>query len=137
MQLPVLPQKGTRKKEELTVFLIRSGSRTAVRKRPGRGLLAGLYEFPSAQGHLSMEEAVRFLLQKDIPALRLKPLPDAKHIFTHKEWIMTGYEVAADVSEEKKIPFLLASEEELRDRYSVPSAFGVYLKYLFEHPADS
>ena len=128
--LPVIPALKEKKTEHLTVFLIRSGALTAVRKRPAKGLLAGLYEFPNAAGELGTKEAVRWLRDNSIEALRIRRICDAEHNFTHKKWKMTGYEVMTDPFGDKKIPFIMADWDEIREKYCIPSAFGSYLKWL-------
>ena len=49
-ELPVKAPKKPRRVEERTVWLIFWENRAALRRRPGRGLLAGLWEFPSEPG---------------------------------------------------------------------------------------
>ena len=139
---PEKQAKKERKQEKLTVFLIHDAEKIALRKRAAKGLLAGLYEFPNTPGHLSEEEALQFVREIGFPPLRIRKLPEAKHIFTHKEWHMTGYEILADElagsSEEKsKKPakkagsgIFLAEISEIRDVYSVPSAFAAYSSLL-------
>ncbi|MDO5456462.1 MAG: A/G-specific adenine glycosylase [Eubacteriales bacterium] len=127
LSLPVMPAKKERAIDRMTVFVIHSGDRTAVRKRPARGLLAGMYEFPWAQDWLSPKEADRWLRGQGTEALRIVPLEDARHIFTHREWHMRGYEVWIDSLQEERIPFLLVTAEEIRGRYAVPSAFSSFL----------
>ncbi len=46
-QLPVKAAKKARRVEERTVYLIFHQNRVALRRRPGRGLLAGLWEYPN------------------------------------------------------------------------------------------
>ena len=106
---------------------IRSGGRTAVRKRPSRGLLAGLYEFPNTAGTLDTDEALKWLREHAVEPLRIRRIEDAGHIFTHRIWKMRGYEVDADPFTEEQTPFIMASGEEILDKYSIPSAFGAYL----------
>ena len=129
-ELPVIPAGREKKIEHLTVFLIRSEGKTALRKRPARGLLASLYEFPNTTGELEKKEAVKWLREHSVEPLRIRRISDAEHIFTHKKWIMRGYEVMTDSFTEENIPFIMASGEEITGRYCIPSAFGVYLKYL-------
>lgn len=135
--LPVIPAGKDKKEEHLTVFLIRSEDKTAVRKRPSRGLLAGLYEFPNTEGKLEPEEAVKWLREHSVEPLRIRRISDAEHIFTHKKWIMRGYEVITDPFCEGDIPFIMAAKEEIADRYCIPSAFGAYLKWLLQEKRDA
>ncbi len=64
-----------------------------LKKRENKGLLAGLYEFYKLEGHCSEKEALKTVENLGLRPLRIKALGEAKHIFTHKEWEMIGYEV--------------------------------------------
>ncbi len=130
MTLPLMPAHKERKTEPLTVFLIRNGEKTAVRKRPSKGLLAGLYEFPNAKGTLEQDEAVRWLKRHGVQPLRIHKICSAVHVFTHKEWHMTGYEVRIDPFEGDTDGFIMADPGEIREKYCIPSAFSAYLQYL-------
>ena len=66
----------------------------AIRKRPAKGLLAGLYELPNLSGWLSQDEVLDWLKQEGLSPIRIRRLLDAKHIFSHIEWHMTGYVVS-------------------------------------------
>ena len=140
---PVAAPKKARRIDDKTVFLIYYADRLALAKRPSKGLLAGLYEFPNAAGWLSQEEALDFVQGLGFSALQIRPLPEAKHIFSHREWHMTGYEIRADewqpVPEKKeKTDVFLASEEEMQEKYSIPSAFSYYVKEIrFGQPERS
>ena len=129
---PVAAAKPQRRVEQRTVFLIYYGQRIALRKRPDKGLLAGLYEFPNASGRLTREEALSYVESLGFSAVRIRPLDPAKHIFTHREWHMTGYEVLADEWEEfrdgkpRDHELFLAPAADLAETYSIPSAFAAY-----------
>ena len=131
MDFPVMPEKKARKIEELTVFLIHYEGKIALRKRPAKGLLAGLYEFPNTAGHLEEDVALQYVEGLGFHPLRIRRLREGKHIFTHKEWHMIGYEIYADELSEapaskSKEEVFLATAEEIAEQYSVPSAFSVY-----------
>lgn len=130
VSLPFIPAAKEKKTELLTVFMIRSGDRTAVRKRAARGLLAGLYEFPNATGHLDDKEALAWLRKNHVEPVRIKKIVDAEHVFSHKKWIMQGYEVITDTFAENSIPFIMAGEEDIVGKYCIPSAFSAYLDWL-------
>ncbi len=134
---PKKTPKKPRKIEQKTILVIQDGKRAAIRKRPSRGLLAGLYEFPSLEGHKSMEEITLYLKEQGLQPLRLKPLEASRHIFTHIEWDMIGYAVRVDELEPIKKQKNTLSEEviflepgETQERYPIPTAFGAYTKYL-------
>ena len=130
---PVMPEKKARRIEDRTVFLIHDAGRIVIGKRPPKGLLASLYEFPNTEGHLSEADALRYVAGLGIQALRIRPLPAAKHIFSHIEWHMIGYAITVD----ELAPFdsdqlLLVSMKELAETYSIPSAFAAYRSLLPE-----
>ena len=130
MDVPVLPAKKPRMAEDMTVLLLRRGDAIAVRKRKSGGLLGGMYEFPHVPGHLSMEEVAGAVEEMGLVPLRVKALPDAKHLFTHREWHMTGYEVrcADDGSAPQGMRFV--RRKMLDDTVALPSAFVFYKSYV-------
>ena len=95
-RLPVRSAKKPRRAEEMTVFLVLSGGKIAVRRRPDTGLLAGLSEFPNAPGNLDEASAAVALARWGLTAKRLAPCGTAKHLFTHVEWQMKGYLAEAE-----------------------------------------
>ena len=113
------------------MFLLHQGRALALTKRPDKGLLAGLWELPNLPGHLTQEEVEAWLSARKLHALAITRLPDARHIFSHVEWQMQGWEVELAAPEAKiaedDSPLRWASPEELADAYSVPSAFQYFL----------
>ena len=130
---PNIPAKKPRAVTEMTVFVIRKGQDLVIRKRPREGLLAGLYELPNTEGHLSAEEAVAYWKEKGLLPLRIRDLGKARHIFTHREWHMTGYEILTDLEQEIPGKDLLAvSPSRIDETYSIPSAFSAYMAFVRE-----
>lgn len=126
-QLPVKSKNKARKIEKRTVFIFRDGKKLAIRKRPSKGLLAGLYEFPSETGHMSLEEAAAYSKKIGLMPVRIRELGEAKHIFSHIEWHMTGYEILVDELEKtNKKGFLFIRPKEIEKEYPLPSALGHY-----------
>lgn len=128
--LPVKSKAKPRKIEEKTVFIIRDGEKVVLHKRPGKGLLAGLYEFPNTAGHLSEEEALQWVKGKKLNPLRIQKLEPAKHIFSHVEWHMAAYVVRVDELAENKSGMLFVEAKDSEERYPIPAAFGAYTKYM-------
>jgi A/G-specific adenine glycosylase len=123
-----------RRVENRTVLLIRDGERILIRKREKRGLLAGLWEFPNPEGELGQEEALAFVASLGLEAVRIRPLASAKHVFSHIEWHMTGYEIrVSSFGEEPAAPYVLIDTDEVRRKYAIPSAFSAYYTWLLEH----
>ena len=148
-ELPVRVKKQKRRIEKRTVLLIRRDETYAIRKRPDSGLLSGLYEFPNETGELSSDDALGKAESMGLMPLRIKKLSAAKHIFSHVEWHMTGYEIlvapsgfpdagelqdAGDLSHTKENvkenPLIFATPEMIESKYPVPSAFEKYAKMI-------
>lgn len=131
-ELPVKPPKKARRIEQKTVFIIRDVEHAAIRRRPDKGLLAGLYELPNVAGHISKEEALDQVRTFGFAPIRILPLRDAKHIFSHVEWHMIGYMVLVEEKEwSGKEGGLLFVEPHLTQRdYPIPAAFAAYTDYL-------
>ena len=131
-QYPKKAVKKPRTVEYRTILVIRDGHRAVIRRRPNKGLLAGMYEFPSLLGKASLDEVKDWLSAQGVCAVRIEKLPESKHIFTHKEWHMTGYMVLVDGLEPMhKDPSLMFVEtQETEEKYPIPSAFSAYTGYL-------
>ena len=133
-EFPVKAKKKERRIEKRTILVFRDNEKAAVRKRPDTGLLAGLYEFPGTEGHLKQPEVVRYAKSLGLMPIRVKKLGNAKHIFSHVEWHMVGYEVIVDeleknVRDQGAAPgeILFAELRELKEHYPMPSAFEAYM----------
>ncbi len=121
--------------EQKTILVIRDADKTVIRKRPNKGLLAGMYEFPSMEGFCTAEEVTKYLSCNGLKIIRIQPLDDAKHIFSHKEWHMKGYMVRVDELAPKQMSdeasdWIYIEPAETREGYPIPSAFAAYTKGL-------
>ncbi len=132
-----LPVRGAAKKRreiERTLLILRCGNAFLLRKRPEKGLLAGLYEFPGIDGRLTREEALQAAETIGAKPTGIHPLPEAKHIFTHLEWHMTAWEIETGLPDHTgDKDTVLASKEELA-RMAIPSAFRTYIEYYALQP---
>ena len=132
-EIPVRSAKKPRRIEKMTVLIIRDGDRTALRKRPEKGLLAGLFELPNLSGHLDEDETLTHVRALGFEPLRIERLDDAKHIFTHIEWHMIAYAVRITPEFDGfhgQSGMLLVQNDDLHASYAIPSAFSAYTKYL-------
>lgn len=120
--LPVRSPKKKRKAEIRTVLFIRDGERFFLNKRPEKGLLAGLYEFPSCPGALKPEEAIREARRLGFTPLRIRAIPSGKHIFTHLEWHMNAFEIQVAEFPDVLKQGILAKKEDFKS-LAIPSAF--------------
>lgn len=133
LMLPVKPDKKARRKENRSILLIEYGDRYLIHKRPQKGLLAGLWEFPGLEGKLNTDEIIVRLKDLGYHDFTIEALGEARHIFTHIEWHMTGYRVRLSDSvpiHAGEEPYLWADREALLENYCIPNAFAAYLKYV-------
>lgn len=130
-ELPVRTKAKGRRVEKRTVLLFRDGEYAAIKKRPPKGLLAGLYELPNVEGHLSSGEAVAYCKKIGLAPIRIKELGEAKHIFSHVEWHMIGYLIQVDELEKHGSPdMIFVHPEEAEKTYPIPAAFEAYTNYI-------
>ena len=123
-ELPVKAPKKGRRIEERWVYLLFSGDCVALRRRPNKGLLAGLWEYPN---ELASEASL--LASLGLPLGELERVGTGKHIFSHIEWRMTAY--TAQV-EDLVLPegWVWADREALAREYAVPNAFQAFSEYV-------
>ena len=140
-QLPVKKKAAERRIENRTVLLIREGDRIAIHKRPPKGLLAGLYEYPNQLGHLSENQVLVWVRKIGYAPLRIRRLADSRHIFSHVEWRMIAYqllveeETFATTEQQKKAAkeelIFVEARQQLKT-YALPSAFDAYKPMIIE-----
>lgn len=146
-EIPVKSVPKPKRMEEKTVFLVEWNEKVAIHKRPPKGLLASLYELPNIEGHLTKEEAAEQIKswiwegdgkqEEKTTGITVEPLGTAKHIFSHVQWDMVGYRVKIAWENEKEpgellenTHFFMVDRAALKEEYSVPSAFGAYVRLL-------
>lgn len=113
---PVRAEKRKRTVIPLTVLVLHCKGRYAIQKRGEKGLLAGMWQFPVFEGNIDLAAFG--------PVLRSKK---AKHVFTHVEWHMTGYEIEA---KEAFSDMTWVTKEEIDEIYAVPSAFRAFRSWI-------
>ena len=132
------PKKEPKKKrtiEKKTILIIQDENKSALHKRPASGLLAGLYEFPNLEGHLTEKRVLEYLKKIGLEVLRIQKIEASKHIFSHKEWHMIAYQVRVDELAKKgkqleRENWIFIESKEAETTYPLPSAFSAYTKYL-------
>lgn len=129
-ELPVKSKAKPRKVEKRTVLVLRDGEKVAIRKRPKKGLLSGLYELPNLLGEYSQEEALEIVKEMGLSPIRIQKLEEAKHIFSHVEWQMTGYMIRVEELEGEKEGLIFVEAQDSQQKYAIPSAFAAYVKYM-------
>ncbi len=126
-ELPVKIAKSERKTLELTVLLLFNESGIYLKKRPDKGLLAGLWELPNQAGCRTKKEILAELNASGFQTEKMKKLPVTTHIFTHIQWNMTPWSVKVSGTPAVS-SFVLAPWEKLKTDFPIPNAFGKLLK---------
>ena len=134
-EFPKKQAKKDRTIEKKTILIIQDENKAALHKRPSKGLLAGLYEFPNIEGHQTEKRVLAYLKEMGLEVLRIQKMEPSKHIFSHKEWHMIAYQIRVDElapKTEKPGPenWIFVESHEAEKQYPLPSAFAAYTKYL-------
>lgn len=121
---PAKKEKKETPTEDHTILKIYVGDKIIVKKRPARGLLAGLYELVDIPGIKTSSEVKAFLSEhfslERLPKsdseksgsetshadsedlLDIRPIGKSRHVFSHLKWNMLGYEIHLPASFEKE-----------------------------------
>ena len=124
---PLREAKQEKISRDLTVWIFMKGDKKAVVYRKEKDVLKDLYGYPVTEGKLSFKEAEDRLISSGIHYENLRELEEKKHVFTHRIWHMKAYSVRLrpedPLSEFDKQTLIFASEDEIREKYPLPSAF--------------
>ena len=124
-KFPVKEAKKAKREEERTVFYLTCEDCLAVRKRPGKGLLAGLWELPNVDGKLDAGEALAFAENAGCEPADLLKSVERVHVFTHIIWKMRCYYI---VCRQKSPKFVWADAERRRTDVALPTAFRMFVE---------
>jgi len=123
-RLPVKSPPKPRRIENRTVYFFLREGKVALRRRPKKGLLSGLWEFPNELSSVSADSI-------EISARPSGTFGRGKHVFSHIEWHMDSQVLLVD-SPDLPEGYVWADGEELRDVYAVPAAFSDFMSALRE-----
>lgn len=123
--LPVKRPKRQRRIEYKTVFILSCDGSYALEKRPNKGLLAGLWQFPNITGHLSAEGALLMVEKMGLKPKEILRQVERKHIFTHIEWRMRGIYLELT---EKNETYTWLDAEQVRTDAALPTAFRQFFE---------
>lgn len=127
-EIPVKTPPKKRRIEDRTVCILEYRGQIGLRRRDETGLLASLYELPNVEGRLTREQVFEIFHLDLHDVIRAEQLPEAKHIFSHVEWHMTGYWI--ELKKELGKEYIAAEKQELKTIYPLPNAFGRYTKLI-------
>jgi len=117
-EFPVKSPNKPRRVEQRHLLILRFEDRLALRRRPPKGLLAGLWELPEA-----------FAIPGSLILIR-EPAGQAVHIFTHIEWRMTAERVLLRAPVEAE-NLTWVTQKELECDCALPSAFAGFRGEMF------
>lgn len=126
-KLPVREAKKARQIVDKTVFILQCGEYYALRKRPSKGLLSGMWEFPNVDAVLTEQAVVNQAADWAVEPEHLMMKTSYTHIFTHVEWRMSAYYMKC---RQMSSVFQWATREEIAEYYAVPSAFRPFYDSL-------
>ena len=118
--LPVKSPKKEKRQEDRTVFIFRCDGRYALEKRPNKGLLAGLWQFPNIQGHYDTPALLAKAEELGLRPREIHREVTRKHIFTHIQWNMKG--IYLEVAEPAG-SFQWFTAEQINTQAALPTAF--------------
>ncbi|KAK3803909.1 hypothetical protein RRG08_059774 [Elysia crispata] len=145
LNFPRKPKKASVKQEELNVVVIQSAeeksalSKFLICQRPKKGLLAGLWEFPSCTQQDSktlVSQAIAASCKLKVDSLQnLKEVGEVSHMFSHihhlyKVWLaQVASNVTSDIVSFDGRPVRWATESEMQDAAISTGMRKVYREY--------
>ena len=127
--LPVKQPKKSRRIEDRTVFILNCDGRYALEKRPNKGLLAGLWQFPNITGTLNVEQSLAEVEKMGIKPKEILRQVEREHIFTHIEWCMRGvYVEVSNVNDS----YTWLDAQQIRAHAALPTVFRQFFEGI-EH----
>jgi len=122
---PVKSKKVKKKHQKIALCYVVCQGKVMLMKRPGEGLLAGLWGFPLLAYDEGYEDQVLELLDEDfgIKATISHVKSQARHVFTHLIWDMTLLVIESDKIITSDLPQVEWVDENEINQFALPTAF--------------
>lgn len=127
LELPVKGKKLLKKIEEYTILIYLYQNKIALVKRSDKGVLQGLFAFPSQEGFYTKEQIEKLCRKDHIKIKQIQRGPNSKHVFTHKIWYMECYCI---ILMEPISNVIWSTKQELQEKFAIPSAYQAYKEYI-------
>ena len=127
-QLPVKKPKKARRVEEKTVLILSCNGRYALKRRPGKGLLASMWQFPELPTKLRAEQVLDKMEEMGVLPSNITMQLERKHVFTHVEWDMSGVYLEVATESDR---FSWFTPEEISRDVALPTAYRLFWDEVF------
>ncbi len=130
------PKKEKKALFRLILLLCDEEGKYALHRRPGEGLLAGLWELPGIElpalpsDEEAEELARRFCREHGLVPGESAAAPTGKHVFTHLVWHMAGRYVNVKRTGATDGALHFASPGEIKGTCALPTAFRTYTRVI-------
>jgi len=131
-ELPVKAKAKKQREESFVVLLIRNEKNEyLIEKRPEKGLLANLWQFPMIPySEVNLEQVKDWIYKNYGIHIQLKEeLGKINHVFTHLIWQLDIYEAVTKETEIKKDSVYFVEKEELEE-YPFPVSHQKMMKHI-------
>ena len=119
-KFPVKLPKKAKREAEMTVFILSCDGKFALQKRPSKGLLAGLWQFPNVPGMLETADALQWAADMGLKPRDILRQVERSHIFTHIIWKMRGIYLK---TAEQAGAYQWLTAEQIEKEAALPTAF--------------
>ena len=128
-KLPVKSPKKQKRQEDRTVFILECDGQYALTRRPDKGLLASLWQFPDTPGALELSAAIELAERWGLSVKDVRRQLEKKHIFTHIVWNMRGFYMEVKTKSDK---FRWFTAGEIAENAALPTAYRQFWEAI-EH----
>jgi len=127
---PVKTKKIKKKHVNVAVCYIKYLDKVLLMKRPGEGLLAGMWAFPVIEYDELPKEAIQSFLKEEflIEVDHIKEQSFTKHVYTHLVWHMTLFEMKSDKKATVDYPQIKWLDFDELKEYALPKGFHKLLE---------
>lgn len=127
---PVKSPKKTQRVLDKTVLIVADETGSILMRRRTERLLHGLWEFCICDAAMDGKAAREFLASVGFLRAEVEPLGEARHVFTHVIWNMTGFLCRVRAGDGRPPEGYRWIPRAQQDEVAMPSALGFYRKQI-------